>query len=177
MCPRGGGESVSNWHFLVVVPQTIGFCILQKQANRSTWFIFPRLILTSCLDTTWKNAASILQFICSGRAEAKGWWKWGLWPTVERVKKLYSRLSERNIGQMPMYCEIFTRGTWWSNENSFEFSVVHVGMYDIVDVCSVHLSEHFASNPIITLKIVFHYTSVCWRVGSSGLLHQLIYLF
>ena len=35
-------------------------------------------------------------------------------------------------------------------------------MYDIVDVYSVHLSEHvhYAQNPIITFKIGFHYTLV-----------------
>ena len=43
-CLGGGGESVSKQHFLVVVPQPIRFCVWQKWANHSTWFIFPRLI-------------------------------------------------------------------------------------------------------------------------------------
>ena len=33
-------ESTSNWHFLVVVLQPIGFCVLKKRANHSAWFIF-----------------------------------------------------------------------------------------------------------------------------------------
>ena len=44
VCPRGGRESGSNWHFLVVVPQPISYRFLKKRMNRSAWFIFPRFI-------------------------------------------------------------------------------------------------------------------------------------
>ena len=43
LCQGGGREFVSKQHFRVVVPQPIGFCLLQKQANPSVWFIFPCL--------------------------------------------------------------------------------------------------------------------------------------
>ena len=43
-CVWGGRrESVSNQHFLVVVPQPIGFCILKKWAKCIACFIFPAL--------------------------------------------------------------------------------------------------------------------------------------
>ena len=42
--PWGGRVSVSNLYFLVVLPQSIGFCILRKQASHSFWFIFLHLI-------------------------------------------------------------------------------------------------------------------------------------
>ena len=44
VCVQGEGESISNQHFLVVVQQPIGFRILKKWANGSTWFIFQFLI-------------------------------------------------------------------------------------------------------------------------------------
>ena len=43
-CQRGGKESVSTQHLLVVVPQPTGFHILKRRANCSAWFIFPCLI-------------------------------------------------------------------------------------------------------------------------------------
>ena len=52
----------------------------------------------------------------------------------------------------------------------FEFSIVRVGMHDVLDACSVHSSDHvhYASNPAITLRTGFHYFLVYWRVGSSA---------
>ena len=43
MCPRGRREFVTDRHFLVVVPQPIGFCNLMERANRSAWFVSPAL--------------------------------------------------------------------------------------------------------------------------------------
>ena len=37
-------ESVSSWHFYVVLPQPISLCILNKLANHSFLFIFTCLI-------------------------------------------------------------------------------------------------------------------------------------
>ena len=56
VCLRGGREAISNWNFLVVVPQPPGFCILKKWANGSAWFTFlwliphflPRHFLAKC---------------------------------------------------------------------------------------------------------------------------------
>ena len=45
LCGSGGGrDSVNNWHFLVVVPQPVGFCRLKRGANCWAWFIFLHLI-------------------------------------------------------------------------------------------------------------------------------------
>ena len=59
---EGGRESISNQHFLVVVPQPICFCIWKKWASRSAWFSFLCLIITPLRDTSWQNAVSILHF-------------------------------------------------------------------------------------------------------------------
>ena len=70
-----------------------------------TWY------LASCWDVSGQNAAAVLQFLHSGHAEKEGWQKQGPWPPVERFRNSNNRLSERNIGQVSMYCEIFTRDT------------------------------------------------------------------
>ena len=49
---EGEGESVSNWHFRVVVPQPISFCILKKWANHSTLLIFLALTVSLLCETS-----------------------------------------------------------------------------------------------------------------------------
>ena len=55
----------------------------------------------------------------------------------------------------------------WYNVCRIEFSIVHVSTCDVVDACSVHLSEHvhYASIKFFHLKLDF--ITLYWRVGSS----------
>ena len=125
----GGKESVSNWHFLVVVAQPTGFCILKKQANYSAWFISLRLIHHFLADCC--------------HLETEGWWKQGPWPPVERsIQKLiqqtfkYPCVEKSSLmvrHNMVMWCMLH-----W----------VHVSMYDVLDVCSITYQ-----NMCIMLKI------------------------
>ena len=97
---EGEGESVSNWHFRVVVPQPIGFCVFEKQANCSTWFVFLCLIchflarhfLAKC---SFHSSVCLLPSCRSRRMTetlSLG--------TGRKIQKLVSRLSERNIRQI-----------------------------------------------------------------------------
>ena len=88
LCQRGEGVSVSNWHFLVVVPQPISFCILKNWANHSIWFIFPHIIphflprhfLAKCIFHSSVHSQQSCQ--------SRGWWKRNPWPPVEKIQKL-----------------------------------------------------------------------------------------
>ena len=95
-CPGGGKESISNWHFLMVVPQPVGFCILNKRVNYSIWIIFLCLIRlfparhfqAKC---SFQSSIHSLQSCQSGRLT-----KGGLQSPVERFRNSYNRLSARN---------------------------------------------------------------------------------
>ena len=83
---------MNNQHFLAVVPQPVGFCILKKWVSCCTWFIFPHLIYPFLAKGSFHWSVCLLQ--------AEGWPKWGPLPPVERFGNSYNRLSERNIRQM-----------------------------------------------------------------------------
>ena len=128
---RGGRGPICNQHPLVAVPLPISFCSLKKRANRTTWFIFPHFIPHFLP----RHFLAKCSFHFSFRWQQ---------PCIRGRQILYNRLSERNIGQIAMFrpgCTIIQ----WCNVFSFEFSVIHVGMYD-VDSCSVHFTEqvHYA---------------------------------
>ena len=62
------------------------------------------------------------------------------WPAASRIKiqKLMQQtLREECVEKISVYCEILTQV--WCCAN---FSIGHDGIYDVVDVCSVHSAEH-----------------------------------
>ena len=142
MCPRRGRESVSKWYCLVVVPQPIGFCILQKWANCSAWFIFPPFIL-HFLRRHWQNEASILQFICSRHAKVGRLMKTRPLATSRKIQKLIQQTFREDYrtnlhvswNLHPGYTIIQWCMLLWILGPCF-------GMYDVMDACSVPLSEH-----------------------------------
>ena len=139
---RGGRESLpqlafscgcatAKWHR----------CILKKRAICSPWFIFLRLMLRCS-----QAKCSFHSSVCS-----QGWcWggrlkKTGPSATCRNIEKLIQQTFReeywRNVhvlGNLPPGYSIIL----WCNICCFEFSIFRVGMYDIMDACSVHLSEH-----------------------------------
>ena len=102
-CSQGCGgekESVSSRHFLVVVPQPISFCILNKQANCSAWFIFPCLIHHFLAKRNFHSSIRSLQSCRNKRLM-----KMGTWPLVERWYFLssHNRPYEMNIRQINIH--------------------------------------------------------------------------
>ena len=91
------------------------------------------------------------------------WWKRTLfnWTKQDKTCK-FSRMS--SLFKLHTTWNLHLRYTvvQWYNVCWIEIFIVHVGMYDVIDVCSVHLSEHvhYAWNPTITLKIGFPDTEV-----------------
>ena len=115
----GGGEGeslVSNQRFLVVVPTTISFCILKKQANHSTCFIFSVLntslsaetlpgkvqlpffsLFTAAMpkQTADKNAAQSRQLIDS-KTRATDFQR-GIWDKHLCIVKSFSRVHHNTV--------------------------------------------------------------------------------
>ena len=138
VCPRGGRESGSNWHFLVVVPQPVGSWIRGGPVvvlGSLSWAYY----LTSCQDTSWQNAASILQFIRCSHANAEGWQKQAL---GHHWKDSKTHMTDFQIGisDIHVLCILRLGYTiiWWCDVCCVEFSVVHISMYDVMNMfCSL----------------------------------------
>ena len=134
-CIREEGESVSKWHFLVVVPWPIGFCILKKQANHS--------VITSLPDETLLGKLQ-LPFFSSLAVVMRKW-------TADKNGALGQQCKDsktcttdfREEYQTNIYVlwnfHLWYAIIWRCNVFWVLFSVVHVGMYGMVDACSVHL--------------------------------------
>ena len=141
LCPGGGRVCISNQHFPVVVPQPIGFCILKKQANCSTWFIFSRLILHFLLrcilaKCSFRSSIHSQQSCRSGRLM-----KTGPLATRRKIEKLIQqtfREEYRTNIHVLLNLHFWYTIIWWCKVFCVHFSVIHVSMYYVVDVCSVH---------------------------------------
>ena len=97
MCSWGGRESVSNRHFLVVVPQPIGFCSIKEWPIVALGSISRAQYVTSWQATSWHTAASTLHFVRCGHAEVEGRRKWGPWPTAKNKKKTPRKQQQTNL--------------------------------------------------------------------------------
>ena len=133
-----------HWHFLVVLPQPISFCILKKQANCSAWFIFPHLIphflpRHFLIEFSFHSSVRSLQSCWSRRLT-----KTRPLATSRKIQKLVQQTFRQEFWtNVHVLWNLHPRHTiiWWCNVCCFEFSTIDVGMYDFVDACSVHLSE------------------------------------
>ena len=143
LCLRGGRQSVSNQHFLVVVPQPISFCILKKQANGSAWFIFKCLIPHFLR----RNFLAICSFHFSVHSQqsCRSWRLTKTGPVAASRKMKKKRYFQREEYQtnIQVFWDLHPRYTIirWCNVCCFEFLVVHVSVYE-VDACFVHLPEY-----------------------------------
>ena len=129
-------ESVSNQYFLMVVPEPISFSILKKRANRSAWFIFPRLIRYFLLRHFLAKCSFHSPVHSLQSCQSRRWRKRGPRPPVGRLKNSYSRIWERNIRQIYMWTLVsWYRIIWWCMLHFNSLSIMLA--YDMVDACSV----------------------------------------
>ena len=111
MCVSMGRErvSISNWHFLVVVPQPLGFCVLKKWASHSVWFVFPQYMSFPGETFPGKMQLPFFSLFAAVKPKQKADENRALGCQSKGSKTLTTDLT--GILDKYMYCEIFTCGT------------------------------------------------------------------
>ena len=98
--PWGGRVSVSNLYFLVVLPQSIGFCILNEWASHFALFIFRRLIHHFLVRHMLAK--------CSFRSSVHSLWSFG----SRRLTKIWARKK------IQKFIPLTFREEYWTNINA-----------------------------------------------------------
>ena len=149
-CLGGGWETVNNQHSLATVPWPIGFCILKKRTNLHLILHFlPRHLLGKMQLPFFSHS----QWSCWSRRLTKT----GPLAIHRKIQNLIQQTFreeyQTNIHALWSLHSGYTI-IRWINVCCIDFAIIHVSMYDVVDACSVHFSEHvhYTQNPVITQK-------------------------